>query len=222
MNIYTTQEIVVNIEGFSVKLLKITNVDELFDLLVAKGEDHEDVKDERIPYWAELWPAALGMSRFLAQSGIVQTGMTVTELGCGLALPGIVAGMLGASVTLTDYLNEALLFARRNWALNLPEDTLQTVLLDWRQPNADLAADLLIASDITYEKRYFEYLPHAFRTLCKPGGRIVVSDPNRHVAGAFFESLPAQGFIVEKHLYHVPSLVTDKQHAVSVYVIGVE
>ena len=221
MSLYRTEEIELEVENLKVKLLKVTNVDELFDLLVAKGEDHEDVKDERIPYWAELWPAALGMSRYLIQSGIVQPGLTVTELGCGLALPGIIAGLLGANVTLTDYLEEALLFARSNWSLNLPEEQLQTALLDWREPNPALAADLLIASDITYEKRYFEYLPNAFRTMCKPGGRIVVSDPNRHVAGAFFEDLPAKGFTVEKHRYEVPSLVTDKLHAVSVYVIWV-
>lgn len=221
MSLYRTEEIELEVENLKVKLLKVTNVDELFDLLVAKGEDHEDVKDERIPYWAELWPAALGMSHYLVQSGIVQPGLTVTELGCGLALPGIIAGLLGANVTLTDYLEEALLFARRNWSLNLPEEQLQTALLDWREPNPALAADLLIASDITYEKRYFEYLPNAFITMCKPGGRIVVSDPNRHVAGAFFEDLPAKGFILEKHRYEVPSLVTDKLHAVSVYVIWV-
>ena len=37
------------------------------------------------------------------------------ELGCGLGFSGIVAGKMGAEVTFTDYLQEPLDFAKRNW-----------------------------------------------------------------------------------------------------------
>lgn len=214
---YMTAELQVAIGQLQVRIVRATNVDELFDRLVAKGEDHEDVVDERIPYWAELWPSGIGLAQFLA--GLPLAGTTVTELGCGLGLSGIVAGMLGAEVTLTDYLDEAIQFARYNWSLNCANPA-RFMRLDWREPDPAVTADWLIASDITYEKRYFQYLPTAFRTMCKPGGKILVSDPRRHVSGAFFDSLPAQGFKVEKHTLMVPSLVSDKENPIDVYVIA--
>src|SRR4051812_35302463 len=47
-------------------------------------------KDEYMPYWAELWPAA----RMLARAILHETlppGTEALEVGCGLGLPGVVA-----------------------------------------------------------------------------------------------------------------------------------
>lgn len=193
---FQTRQEVLDVEGLYVELSIITNTDELMDRLIAQGEQHEDVLDERIPYWADLWPSALALGRYLIQENIIRPGLTVTEMGCGLSLPGIIAGRLGASVTLTDYLSSALDFARHNWAQNLEEPAV-FALMDWRDPNPALAADVLLASDIAYERRTFEYLPHAFRTLCKPGGVILVSEPNRAIAADFFAQLAGHGFEVK-------------------------
>ena len=199
---FKTEELELNIAGIPIRLLQVTNVDELFEQLIAKGEAHEDVQDERIPYWAELWPAAIALSEHLAQHHLIQPGTSVTEIGCGLGLSGIIAGKLGASVTLTDYLEEALAFAKRNWALNFDAETkAQFAQMDWREPNPALAADVVLASDVCYEKRFLADLPRAFRTLCKPGGRILVSDPYRSAARGFFEALEKQGFVCEKFDY---------------------
>lgn len=192
---FLTREIEVRIGGFDVRIAKVANPDDLMDALIAKGADHEDFKDERIPYWADLWPSAIGLSKFLVAQHIVEKGMKVLELGCGLGLPGIIAAKLGATVTLSDYLPEALDFARMNWLKNLDQPP-QTVCLDWRHPDPEHQADLLIASDITYEARFFEALPNAFRVLCRPGGTVILSDPQRKVAQPFFNTLPALGFAV--------------------------
>jgi predicted nicotinamide N-methyase len=181
-----------------VQLQCVTNIDELIDDFLMQSPESEAVRDEQIPYWASLWPSALGMAQYLLQSGIVQPGMRVTEIGCGLGLPGIVAGMLGAEVLLTDYLPEPLKLAAANWSLNCASPP-HTALLDWRKPESRYAADLLLASDVAYEARSFEPLPRAFRTLCVPGGRILVSEPDRSFARRFFEELPRQGFAVHSH-----------------------
>ncbi|HMO39589.1 MAG TPA: 50S ribosomal protein L11 methyltransferase [Saprospiraceae bacterium] len=199
---YHIQPVALNIEGIAIQLWQVTNVDELLEALLAKGDTHTDVQDERIPYWAELWPAAVGLSRYLVLSGAIQAGMQVLEIGCGLGLPGIVAGRLGAQVTLTDYLPEALDFACRNWKLNNVEPA-RYQLMDWRNPLPELAADLVLAADIAYEQRFFEHLPAAFRALCRPGGRVLVSDPGRPIATDFFANLPQQGFQMKQHSYAV-------------------
>jgi predicted nicotinamide N-methyase len=192
---YQTRRFRLDIEGVPVNLDVVANASELLDQLIAKGEDHEDVKDERIPYWADLWPSAIALGRYLVENRAVTPGMTVTEMGCGLGLAGIVAGLLGAEVTLTDYLDEALLFARHNWSLNLDRPA-RFANMDWRQPDSALAADLVLAADLAYEMRLAEHLPNAFRTLCRPGGVILISEPNRKMSKPFFDSLPGHGFFV--------------------------
>lgn len=220
---YQTEELELNIEGIFIKILQITNVDDLYNLLIAKGETHEDVQDERIPYWAELWPAAIGLSKYLIEFDIIKNKEDVIEMGCGLGLPGIVAGKLGAKVIFTDYLEEALIFTKKNWNLNCLSESpssggeVRFETLDWRQPNPDFAADLVFASDICYEKRFFEFLPDAFRTLCKPGGSIIVSDPSREVAQDFFQNITTEGFKVNKISYDIQPILGGRTVAVNVY-----
>ncbi len=208
MEEFQTEELDLDIAGIPIQLLQVTNTSELLDKLLEKGAHHEDVRDERIPYWAELWPSALALARHLTTEQLVRPGMTVTEIGCGLGLPGIVAGALGGSVIFSDYLDDALRFARRNWLLNTKKPA-RFVRMDWRHPDPALAADLVLASDIAYERRFFADLPLAFRTLCRPGGCILVSEPNRAMARDFFTGITRQGFelstsTVEGTLNHLP------------------
>lgn len=216
LNIYQTEELELNIEGILIKFLQITNVDDLYEILIAKDESHEDVQDERIPYWAELWPAAIGLSKYLVAFDIIKEIKSVIEIGCGLGLPGIIAGKLGAKVMLTDYLEDALLFAKQNWELNNKNEA-RFEIMDWRNPNPAFAADLILASDITYEKRFFEFLPNAFRTLCKPGGSIIVSDPSREVAQDFFQNIAKEGFSVNKISYDIQPILGGRMVEVNVY-----
>ncbi len=194
---YQTQKITLPVSNFTLELFKILNIDALYDALIAKGDDHEDVKDERIPYWAELWPAALAMAQYISQQTNFSKDTTVLEIGAGLALPSLVIGKMVNHVTITDYLPEAIEFAAKNWNLNHTHAAHFT-LLDWRNPDPAFAADLLIASDVAYEKRMFSYLPQAFEVLCKPNGRVLLSEPNRGFAQDFLKNLPTTHFSIQK------------------------
>jgi len=211
---YQLRHLDIEIEGLVFHLSLVSNTDELMERLLAKGEQHEDVLDERIPYWADLWPSAIALSRYLVRQRLVGPGTEVLEIGCGLALPGIVAGRHGARVTLSDYLDEALLLARHNWAQNM--DAPATFRrMDWRAPDSGLAADLLLASDVAYESRAFEPLVGAFRTLCRPGGSIVISEPNRAIARPFFEALELDGF--DKQQSVITGRFDDLDYGVNIY-----
>jgi predicted nicotinamide N-methyase len=214
---YQTKKEQLKISGIEVSLLSITNVDALYENLVSKGEAHEDVKDERIPYWADLWPSAVALCEHLHKSNAITPGLSVHDMGCGLGLPGIFAGMLRANVIFTDYLEEALEFAKQNWNLNCSHPA-SFVKMDWRKPDPSLKADLLIASDVAYEKRSFDILPETFRSLVKPGGKSIVSEPNRMYAQEFFDSLKFSGFNVEKFNYQV--MMHNVQHRINVFEIS--
>lgn len=185
---YQTQEHSLNFGDVTVKIDCITNFDDLLNALIEKGEEHEDYKDERLPYWADLWHSAIAMAQYLVAEQLISPQMSVTEIGCGLGLPSIVAAKLGAIVRPTDYLQETLDFLEQNWKKN-SEQVFQGALLDWRKPDPSFQAELVLASDVAYEKRFFDELPHALSVLSKKGGRIIITEPNRAIAKPFIKQL---------------------------------
>src|SRR5688572_3729392 len=103
------------------------------------------------PYWAVLWRSGVGLAREL--DGMPLRGLRVVELGCGLAVPSIVAARAGASVLATDSDPEALelveLAARANGV------RLRTATADWADPGELLREapfDLVLAADVLYER----------------------------------------------------------------------
>ena len=187
---FETENIGLKIGNYEINLTVITNLDDLFDALISKGKDHEDVQDERIPYWAELWASAIAMGEYLVENQLITAETEVLEIGCGLGLPSIIAGFQGAKkVIVSDYFQEALDFAELNWHQNLPHKKAQFLKLDWREPTPSVKTDILLASDVAYEARAFVPLLNAFDTLLKPDGTILISEPNRPISKSFFSNL---------------------------------
>jgi len=201
----------------NVRLAQPVDPDKLFDDLLQKDPTHPDVGDERIPYWGELWPSALGLSEFLLRSPELVEGKSVLEIGCGLGLPGIVAGKLGGNVTLTDYLAEPVDFASYNWSLNSDEGS-SSFLLDWRHPLVDTKVDVLLASDLAYESRSFESLNASFKKLVNEDGVILLSEPNRMFASLFFDLLKKEGYVISKDI--IPVQLKGMSHSISVYCLS--
>lgn len=214
---YATRPVEVDILGRAIFLLEVADAESLLDELIRQGEESNDPIDDIIPYWAELWPSALGMSQYLLRNNAIRAGETVLELGCGLGLPGIIAGKMGGEVTLSDHLAPALDFAEENWKLNLPDRDVQLRQLDFRRNNLKPPVDCLLASDITYDAINLPFLPDAFRQLTKPGGRVILSDPRRAVASDFFHKLPEMGFVVKKAQEIV--LFDNKSIKIDIYVL---
>ncbi|MDX6388555.1 MAG: hypothetical protein QOD85_2357 [Gaiellaceae bacterium] len=107
--------------------------------------------DEFLPYWAELWPAALALAGALPDVA----GLRVVELGCGLGVPALVAAARGAEVIATDWAQEAIHLLRENATRN--GLTMRAEVRDWRDP-WDEQFDLALAADVLYESRNVEPL----------------------------------------------------------------
>ena len=150
--------------------------------------------DERLPYWADLWPSATALARYLDGQNL--SGVRAVELGCGVGLPTVVALLRGAKVTATDHYRAALDFTRYNARVNLGNvDGLQARILDWHAPkNGFSGFDLVLAADVLYEKRNVEALVGLIPTLLSPGGEALISDPGRRWEPLFRESMRAAGF----------------------------
>jgi predicted nicotinamide N-methyase len=188
--------------GWAVELILPRAADELID-------ETDYASDERLPYWAELWPSARGLARHLldvpppaASSPAADRaggwdGVRVLELGCGVALPSLALRSRGADVLATDWYGDALRFARANAARN-GLAPLRTELLDWRHPPPGAAFGLVIAADVLYEQRNAAILASLLPRVTAPGGTVLVADPGRAYAGEFLRAMEDAGWAAEE------------------------
>ena len=156
-------------------------------------------EDERLPYWVELWPAAVLLARALAARPELVAGRVCVDAGCGLGLPALVAASCGGRVLAFDYEPEALIYARKNAALNLPAGAVAPLLaaMDWRRPAvARGAAEVILGADILYERRFFEPVAEFLEYALAPGGRALIADPERSVSAGVCGKLRARGWRV--------------------------
>src|SRR3954454_10659100 len=70
-----------------------------------------------IPYWARPWPSGVGLAGHLHDHP-PRPDTTVLEVGCGLALPSVIAAKARAKVLATDGNTDAVVFAAHVLALN--------------------------------------------------------------------------------------------------------
>jgi len=159
--------------------LTIEHPPDAVELIDELAFEHE----EFLPYWAEVWPSGVALARFVARRTL--RGTRVLELGCGLALPSIVAALRGASVLATDWSPDALLFAERNAARN--GAAVETALVAWSRA-AELVGrgqwQLVLAADVLYERRNVEPLLELLPLL---GSEVLLADPGRPALRAFLE-----------------------------------
>lgn len=167
-------------------------------VLPRSPEDLIDVsefnEDERLPYWAELWPSACSLTRHLLD--LPTPDGRVLELGCGVALPSLALRWRGVEVLATDYYQDALDFARFNAELNTipPPDT---ALLDWRElPHGFGGFELVVAADVLYERRNVDALVALLPIVSGPRTRVLIADPGRAYAGDFREAMAGLGWSV--------------------------
>ena len=167
--------------GHSFLIERPTDSDKLLDdpdVLAA------NVRDDYMPYWADIWPAARMMAKAIlrepAETFIGEDGqpLKALELGCGLGVAGLAGLHRGMHVIFTDYDLTALKFAERNAKLN-GFHNFETMPLDWRCPPDDLRVPMIIAADLTYELRNIDPLIALIKKMLLPDGLCLLTDPDR-------------------------------------------
>jgi predicted nicotinamide N-methyase len=135
------------------------------------------------PYWSVLWRSGVALAREL--DSVALRGLRVVELGCGLAVPSLVAARAGAAVLATDADPEALALVARNARANGVR--LETAAVDWAEPDELVARapfDLVLAADVLYERAGVAQLLSLLPRLAPEAW---LADPGRPAAGAFIE-----------------------------------
>ncbi|MFI5231872.1 MAG: class I SAM-dependent methyltransferase [Gemmatimonadales bacterium] len=148
-------------------------------------------RDERLPYWADVWPSSTALAGLVA--ALDGRGQRALELGCGLGLVTIGALRAGFDVLATDYYEDALLFARRN-GLRATGREPRTRHVDWRAFPGDLGRfDLVLASDVLYEREYATLVADAIIATLAPDGVALVADPGRVALLSFVTACEQRG-----------------------------
>jgi predicted nicotinamide N-methyase len=174
----------IDLPGGAVALERPRSADELIN-----EADFE--KDERLPYWADVWPSSTVLAAVVA--AMDGRGARALELGCGLGLVTVGAMRAGFEVLATDYYEDALLFARRNARRILGREP-KTRLVDWRAFPTDLGRfDLVLASDVLYDREYATLVADALAATLAPGGVALVADPGRVALLAFITACEQRG-----------------------------
>jgi predicted nicotinamide N-methyase len=174
-----------------VSLLKPRNPDDLIS-------EADFVRDERLPYWADLWPSSIVLANHVAQER--GTGRPLLELGCGLGLVTVAAMLAGYDVLSTDYYEDALLFTAEN-ARRTVGSAPAVRMVNWRGLPDDLGTyERLLAADVLYEGEYGPLVAEVLARVLAPTGRATIADPGRVAAAEFVSRCEALGLHVDAQL----------------------
>jgi ETFB lysine methyltransferase len=209
---FTTETETVTVSGVAFELLRPRNADDLIS-------EADYVMDERLPYWADLWPSARALAGHFLDGGAA-AGRLI-ELGCGLGLVTSAALNVGYDVLATDYYADALSFTRLN-ALHATGRAPATRHLDWSAlPPADELGsfDRVVAADVLYEHRYSALVANAIVHTLAPGGAALIADPGRIGTPRFLELCEAAGLHVARTEQRAIDSATAR-HNVTIYTLA--
>jgi predicted nicotinamide N-methyase len=146
--------------------------------------------------FGQPWPAGCVLAE--AMSGFDVVGKRILELGCGLGLSSLVLQRRHANITASDHHPLAAPFLEYNAALNgLPSIVYRD--LPWTVPDDTLGRfDLIIASDVLYERDHAAQLAAMMHRHTCIDAEIIITDPGRGNSATFTRAMQAQGFVVSE------------------------
>ena len=161
-------------------------------LLDTMDQESFAASDDRMPYYALLWPSGESLAVAVAEGGDLG-GQTVLDLGSGAGAVAFAAARRGARVTALDWAPEAEPLLRAG-AAHLGLALERVVTCDWRKAPADLGRfDLILGADVLYEARNAEPVARFLAAHLTGGGEAWLADPGRVHAESFHAVAGAHG-----------------------------
>lgn len=207
--------------------IPVVGVDDLLIRSLLDKNQFHDPLDEALnlgissaswPLFGLLWPSGARMAARMALRPV--TRERILEIGCGLGLTSLVAHRRGAHVTASDCHPLAHAFLDHNTRLNgltpipyghglwgtaaVRDDGLPVLT---RPQDADLQGvfDLIVGSDILYERDDEGTLAQFIDAHAAAACEIWVVDPNRGNRAAFHKHMARVGFALHEQVLDQPA-----------------
>jgi hypothetical protein len=144
------------------------------------------------PLFGQLWPSAQKLADLMQVWDI--GSQRVLEVGCGLALASIVVHRRHGDITASDCHPLTEPFLRANLRLNcLP--AMKYVAGNWARNCPALSEfDLIVGSDLLYERNQPEQLAAFIQLHAAPSAEVLIVDPDRGNRSAFTCCMLRYGF----------------------------
>ena len=146
------------------------------------------------PLFGVVWPSGQVLADLMSRHDL--DGLRILEVGCGIGLASLVANRRGAQITATDLHPEAGAFLQRNTELNEdPDIPFQQV--GWggdEWPSGLGTFDLIIGSDLLYERTQIEHLATFIGQHASEVCTVILVDPGRGRMGRMAKAMEARGY----------------------------
>jgi predicted nicotinamide N-methyase len=207
--------------------IAVGGVDDLLIRSLLDNNQFHDPLDEALnlgissatwPLFGLLWPSGSRMAERMALRPV--TTERILEIGCGLALSSLVAHRRGADVTASDChplthafldhntrLNglEPITYRHGLWGTAAVREDGQPVLTQAHDTGVSGLFDLIVGSDILYERDDEGTLAHFINTHAAARCEIWVVDPNRGNRPAFHKHMARVGFAMHEQVLDQPA-----------------
>lgn len=168
--------------SFVLEIPDETVIRKSYQQAIAAGEN------TAFPYWARIWPAALGMADYLDANPALFTNKKVIEFAAGLGLPSLLAAGRAATVLTTDYLPQAIAYIERSIAAN-GFSNMKAALYNWHTDHPEKEADLVLLSDTNYDTADQEAVEKLIRHYLETGATVLLTTPHRLAARELLQRL---------------------------------
>ena len=148
------------------------------------------------PYWALPWIGARAIAADLLTCPL-RSEHAVLDLGCGLGLSGVVAGLSGAHVLFADYVEDALMFARANAELHRLRSH-DARCIDFTCDRLGSRFDVILAADVVYDPSHYAPLVEFLDTHLASDGMLLLTESLRADARRVLDLLAERGISGEK------------------------
>jgi len=154
------------------------------------------------PLFGQIWPSARKLANLMQVREL--SSDRVLEIGCGLALASLVIHRRGGDITASDCHPLTETFLQNNLQRNrLPPMKYATG--NWGRSNSALGNfDLIIGSDVLYERDHPEQLADFIGRHAASCAEVLIIDPNRGNRPAFTRRMDDHGFAFSESALHSP------------------
>jgi 2-polyprenyl-3-methyl-5-hydroxy-6-metoxy-1,4-benzoquinol methylase len=145
------------------------------------------------PLFGQIWPSARVLA--LAMQRFEIAGKRILEIGAGLALASLVIHRREGDMTVSDWHPLTQAFLKENLRLN-QMGPLKYQTGNWEASNPALGRfDLIIGSDVLYERQQPRQLAAFIERHAAPSAQIIIVDPDRGNRAGFCREMADLGYL---------------------------